>query len=289
MRFLSLVLLVAVLGIPAAARAQVTTERTISVRPGMRLDIHAVHGSIQVRAWDRNTVHLVARHNPQTRIEIEEAGTTVRVSTHPGGKKQEVAYTVAVPRSMDLELHGVDAPISVEGAGGRVAINIVKGNVDVRGGNGRVEAHSVEGGVSVQGARGQISAHSVNAGVTVADCSGTIEAGSVNGGLRLARIDSRSVEATSVNGGIDYDGTIHRDGVYRFTSHNGSVTVTIPEGAGAEVTVSTFNGSFSAAFPVTFQEARQGKEFRFVLGAGGAQIELQSFNGPIRLRRPGQR
>jgi DUF4097 and DUF4098 domain-containing protein YvlB len=284
----ALLLLVAFLGLPGAALSQTTTERTISVRQGTRLALHTVNGSIRVRAWDRNTVHLVARHDPQARVEIDEEGTTLRVSTHPGGKKQEVVYTVSVPRAMDLELHAVHAPISVEGASGRVAIHNVKGAIQVRGGNGLVEANSVEGGVSVQGARGRISAHSVNAGVVVADCSGTIEVGAVNGGLRLARIDSRSVEATSVNGGIDYDGSIYRDGVYRFKSHNGGVTVTVPEGVGADVTVSTFNGSFSASFPVTFREAHQGKTFGFVLGTGGAKIELQSFNGPIRLRRPGQ-
>ena len=273
--------------LPAAALAQ--TDRTIAVGEGARLELQTDHGSITVRTWDRSSVHLVARHDPAIRVGVEEAGSTLRIQTMSSRGRKAVAYTLTVPRSMNLSLHGVHGPISVDGAGGRLELHNVTGGIEVQGGSGFVEVNTVQGGVSITGARGQISAHSVNAGIVVNDATGPIEATTVNGSVQLRGIDSRSVEATTVNGSVVYDGTLHRDGRYSLKSHNGPIVLSVPPGTGADVSVSTFQGTFSASFPITFTEARQGKSFRFALGSGGARIELQSFNGQIRLRRPGER
>ena len=59
---------------------------------------------------------------------------------------------------------------------------------------------------------------------------------------------------------------------------------------GASVSLSTFNGDFDFDFPVTLTETRGGdKRFGFTLGTGSARIELSSFGGTIRLRRPSSR
>jgi hypothetical protein len=92
-----------------------------------------------------------------------------------------------------------------------------------------------------------------------------------------------------VNGSVVYEGTIHADGVYSFSSHNGPLTITVPQGTNAQVNVSTFSGNFSAGFPVSFRQVHGDKSFKFELGTGGARIELNSFNGTIRLVRPGER
>ena len=51
--------------------------------------------------------------------------------------------------------------------------------------------------------------------------------------------------------------------------------------------VSTFNGEFESEFPVPLSQARKGKGFNFTLGAGSAQVTLESFQGTIQLVRPG--
>lgn len=283
-RILALLIVLA----PSAALAQ--TDRTIAVRQGTKLEVESQHGAISVSTWDRSDVRIVAQHDPTIQVEIEQAGSSLNVhAMSRRGKKVDVSYTVTVPRWMDLSLSAVNGQITVRGVGGRLEASSVKGGVDVRGGTGFVEANSVEGGVTITGARGQISANSVNAGVVVTDAQGTIDASTVNGSVQLRGIDSRSVEATTVNGTVLYEGTIYRDGRYTLNSHNGGITVAVPPGTNAHVSVSTFNGSFSASFPVTLTEARQSKNFSFVLGSGGAHLELHSFNGPIRLRRTGER
>ena len=91
----------------------------------------------------------------------------------------------------------------------------------------------------------------------------------------------------TVNGDVSYDGTIKDGGRYRFTTHDGDLRVSVPEKASVTVTVSTFDGDFSACFPV--QLSRKSKHrFDLTIGAGSARVELESFNGDIHLCRPGQ-
>ena len=76
-------------------------------------------------------------------------------------------------------------------------------------------------------------------------------------------------------------------GRYSLSSHNGDITLALPPTANASVAVSTFNGEFESDFPVTVSGGRKGKRFNFTLGNGGTPIELESFQGTIRLVRPG--
>jgi len=86
---------------------------------------------------------------------------------------------------------------------------------------------------------------------------------------------------------VTYDGALKDAGSYRFSTHNGEIAVTVPERANATVSVATYNGEFSSSFPVQLKETRRGKRFNFTIGNGGARVELESFQGEIRLRRPG--
>ncbi len=109
----------------------------------------------------------------------------------------------------------------------------------------------------------------------------------MNGEVTLKKVRSSQVECSSVNGSLDYDGEIRDGGHYSFSTHNGAITVSLPSKPNADITVSTFNGEFESAFPVTFTKAKRGKRFRFTLGSGSADLELESFQGNIQLRRAG--
>ncbi len=97
---------------------------------------------------------------------------------------------------------------------------------------------------------------------------------------------SSSVDVATVNGNIVYDGVALDGGRYRFTTHNGNITMAIQESANATITVRTYQGQFSAALPVKgVGEARRGRRAIYTLGNGSAEVEMESFNGTIRLRR----
>jgi DUF4097 and DUF4098 domain-containing protein YvlB len=109
----------------------------------------------------------------------------------------------------------------------------------------------------------------------------------VNGEIVLERVDATSLEATTVNGDVGYDGPIRNGGRYTLSSHNGDVTIAMAESSSATVSVSTFSGEFESEFPVTLRETRKGKRFSFTVGSGSAQVSLESFQGTVQLVRPG--
>jgi hypothetical protein len=49
------------------------------------------------------------------------------------------------------------------------------------------------------------------------------------------------------------------------------------------VSVSTFDGEFESEFPVVVQRFTGGREFEFILGEGAARLQIQVFDGEIRL------
>jgi len=105
------------------------------------------------------------------------------------------------------------------------------------------------GAVTLEKARGRIDLSSVNEEIRATDVSGDLTAETVNGDIALIQIESANAEASTVNGTITYDGTIKDGGRYRFGTHDGDLRVSVPEKANVSVSVSTFNGDFTACFP----------------------------------------
>ena len=194
---------------------------------------------------------------------------------------------ITVPAWMALDLSGVYTDVTVEGAKGSVSVETVQGEVEVSGGEGLVSLSSVQGSVRLRDAKGRIEVHSVNEDVRISNASGEIKAETVNGEIEMEKVDATNLDASTVNGDVAYDGPIHAGGRYSLSSHNGDITIGVAPSANASVAVSTFSGEFESDFPVTLTQRTKGKRFNFVLGNGGAQIELESFQGTIRLVRPG--
>lgn len=263
-------------------------DSTVPVERGQRLEVNVHGGEISVRTWARNAVRVEAEPGNRTRVEITRSGSTLDVRTEGRrGPPELMELTITVPDWMPLDLAGVYTDIAVTGVRGPVSAETVQGEVRVEGGNGLVSLRSVQGPVSLTGGKGRIEVSSVNEDVEVSGSSGEISAETVNGSVTLTRVDATSVAATTVNGDVAYDGPVRNGGRYGLSSHNGDLTLAVTEGTNATVSVSTFNGEFESEFPVTLTDTRKGRRFSFTLGSGSAQVTLESFQGSIRLVRPG--
>ncbi|HEX6939010.1 MAG TPA: DUF4097 family beta strand repeat-containing protein [Longimicrobiales bacterium] len=261
-------------------------DTTFVVPRGARIHIEDLPGSIHVRAWNRDAVRIVADDAPADRISIRRAGPVVRIeSIGRGGPAADADYVVTVPATAALRIVGPFSDVSVTGARGDVFVETVRGDVHVRGGDGLIELRSVEGEVVLERARGRITLAAVNEGIRGADLAGEVRAETVNGDIVLDRLDSGDVLASTVNGDIWYGGTIRDDGRYGLSTHNGDVSIGIPDGANATISISTFNGEVESALPIILTELRRNRQFDLTVGRGTARIDLESFNGTIRLRR----
>jgi DUF4097 and DUF4098 domain-containing protein YvlB len=168
-----------------------------------------------------------------------------------------------------------------------VTIETVRGDIKVRGGAGFVRLQSVQGAVSVERTKGRVDAHTFNDSIHLTDITGDVTAETINGGITLERIDASSVDASTVNGEISYDGQIKDRGLYRLTSHNGPIDVTLGDRVNATVTVRTFNGQVSSTLPVRIEQADKHRR-TLTTGNGSARVEIESFNGGISQHRPGE-
>ena len=263
-------------------------DSTVPARPGQRLVVDAYGGEIDVRTWARNAVRLEAEPTSRTTVQIATSGGAVNVRTEGRrGPPSAVDLKLTVPVWMGLDLSGVYTDVKVAGSKAPVNVETVQGEVAVTGGEGLVSLRSVQGSVTLRQAKGRIDVHSVNEDVRVSDASGEIVAETVNGEIALERVDATSLDASTVNGDVGYDGPIRDGGRYALSSHNGDVTLAVAAGTNATVSVSTFNGEFESEFPVTLRETRKGKRFSFTIGSGSAQVTLESFQGSVQLVRPG--
>ncbi|HYT04070.1 MAG TPA: DUF4097 family beta strand repeat-containing protein [Gemmatimonadales bacterium] len=264
------------------------TDTTLPVRAGARLEVNNFGGEIAVKTWNKSAVRIEASHSSRDRVLIDASDQFIHVKSEGRrGPSQVVDYTITVPSAMALRLTGVYTDITVQGVQGEITAETVQGEVTVSGGAGNVSLKSVQGAVTLENAKGRIDLNSVNETIKVTDVSGDLSAETVNGDISLVRVESANTEASTVNGDITYDGTIKDAGRYRFSTHDGDLRISIPEKANVSVSVSTFNGDFNSCFPVQLT-GKTKHRFNFTIGSGSARLEVESFDGDIKLCRPGQ-
>jgi DUF4097 and DUF4098 domain-containing protein YvlB len=265
------------------------TDRTVTVTKGARLTVSNDAGEVILRTWDRDSLRVQASHGSRVTIDIQSTGSIVTVrSRASGGPMGGVDYEITAPAWLPVKVSGQFLYIGIEGAQNEVSAETVRGDIVVKGGSGVVTAKSIEGEVILEDAKGRINANSVNEGIRITGGTGDVTAESTNGDITLTRVEARSLDVSTVNGDIRFEGSIVSGGPFRLSTHNGDITMIVPETTNATFTVRTYNGDFHSNLPTkTLGEVRRGRRATYTLGNGGAEVELESFGGTIRLRRPG--
>jgi len=267
------------------------TDETVAVQKGARLVINNFAGEVVVHTWDRDSVHVTARHRTRTKVNIRqtESGVTISASGTMG-PASSVDYDITAPAWMPVRVEGTYNFVTVEGAQAEVSAESVRGDIVVKGGAGFVTAKSIQGEIVVEGSRGRIAAQSVNEAIRITDSTGEITAESTNGAITMTRCSAQSVDASTVNGDITYDGALAASGHYQFNTHNGDISLSIPETANATLTVRTYSGEFRSDVPLkgaSAEEMRRGRRVQMTLGSGAADVNIESFGGSIRIRKAG--
>jgi DUF4097 and DUF4098 domain-containing protein YvlB len=279
-----------VAGVLALGALQQQTDTTLAVQAGGTLEVHSFGGRVTVRSWDRSQVRIRATHSDGTRVQVRQRGNDVRVdATGRGGMPvTNVRFDVLVPRSYNIRMEGVNLSADVEGIRGAVQVGNVEGSLNLRDIAGNVTVESVSGPLRIDNVTGRISATAVNQNVQVSRARGPLSVETVNGSVVIRDADTDNVNLSTINGFIEYDGAVRDGGRYFLATHNGRITMSVPAQANARITITATTGKVEAAFPVSFSTSGD-ERFAFSIGTGSARVELESFNGTIRLVRPGGR
>lgn len=226
-------------------------RKTFPLEAGGRVEISNVNGKIDVVAWDRNDVEVVAKKTGRAatqeaakealgRIQIVDSTKdgVVRVETKIdrsggglfGNNNGQVEYTLRVPTGADLTL------------------STVNGGVEIDGGTGRIVAEATNGGIRARGVAGP-------------------------------------VEASTTNGGVHLDLTaVHADGV-KMECTNGGLHLLLPADARATISARVTNGGIDTS---GLEMQTRGESTRRRLDAdlngGGARIQIEGTNGGINIR-----
>jgi hypothetical protein len=265
------------------------TDQTIDVKKGVRLEVHTFTGDVNVKVWNRDAVRVEAEHSDRQTVEIRPGEQSIVVRSRSRiGPMSSVDFTITVPTWMAVNIDGIGADVTLDNVGGDVNVESQRGDIHVRGGSGFISAKSVQGSITIERAKGRIEAQTVNDSIRVSDTAGDLTVSTTNGGIVLERIDTANLDASTVNGTIAFDGPIRDKGSYRLTTHNGAVSMAMPERVNATLRVRTYGGSFRSTFPLKLDDQDRQNRFTLTLGDGSARVELESFNGSISLRRPGE-
>lgn len=280
--------MLALLGAVAGLALAQQTDTTLAVQQGARLEVENFGGEIVVRTWTQNRVRVQANHSSRDYVDIRASARAVRVEAESRrGMPHLVDYHITVPTWMAVELQGVSTDMTVEGTEAAIRIETVEGDVRVTGGRDEVSLQSVGGSVTLSGSRARVEVSSVDGDLRLSEITGNITAETVDGSIVIEKAQADAVDANTVDGDILYVGAIRNSGRYVLTTHDGAVTVSIPEGTNATISVATFDGKLDASFPLQLRETRA-RRFSFTLGNGGARVELETFDGAIQLRRPNE-
>ena len=283
-------LLVAALGAPhqqAQARAA-DTDQTVAVARGARLTVDNFGGDVVVRIWPRDEVRVRANHGRRAKVIVATtpAGVVVRADQSAPGS---VDYQISMPAWMSVRVSGTYAFIDIEAGEGEVVAETTRGDVVVKGGSGTVTAKSIMGDVVIENARGRVTASSVNEGVRLAGVSGDIIVESSNGDIQMMNVRATSIDASTINGDITFDGPPADRGRYRFATHNGDIVADVPPASSITFHVRSYQGRLLTTLELQGpprSEVQRGRRTTFTLGSGSAEMELETFGGTIRIGPP---
>lgn len=262
------------------------TDTIFEVNPKAVLAVRNHAGDIVIRTWDRNQVRIEASHSSHDKVKILQSESAVKIKSETRhGVPDVVDYEITIPKTMPVDLWGLNTDVSVDGVRNGVRVETMSGDIDLRDVEGELSLRSVEGDITLVRGNGSFEVNGVEGDISVIEFEGDVYVESIDGDISLEGINSDRVEAKTVDGDVQYQGPINDNGRYRLTTHDGDVIVAVPANANATISVATFDGEFEADFPVQLEGAQASRKFTFTIGNGGARVELHSFDGDIRLVR----
>lgn len=175
-------------------------RRTVELSSSSHVEIRSINGSVDVETSDTNTAEILVVRSARKRadfevrkftIEATAGGLIIAGDNDRGGRKVDVRarVTVKLPRSIALDVEGVNGRVRVGEIDGKILISGVNGSVNV------ARAHSTS---SISGINGKVV-------ITLQelDASG-LEISGVNGKVELHFAESLNAELSvdGINGNV---------------------------------------------------------------------------------------
>jgi len=252
------------------------------------------------------------------------AAPLLAASAQTGAKQEDFHWSGNVAAGAAVEIKGVNGGIAATGApSGQVEVTAVKKGRKSDPAEVKMEVVEHDGGVTIcavypsegtpneckpgEGGRMRVRDNDVNVEFRVKVPAGVRFVGrTVNGGITASRI-AADAEAHTVNGGVELEsdgiaraetvnggikaslGRADWTGALKLKTVNGGIDVFVPASLSADVKASTVNGDIQTDFPLTVTGRITRRSIQGTIGSGGRQLEMETVNGGIELRKTGAR
>ena len=218
-----------------------------------RIEVDNLNGAVHISTWDRNEVQVDAVKSARSKERLDEARIEIRSDADRLSIRTE--YPGHDHTFWNDNRH--DNPASVE-----YTLTVPRqARLD--------EIKLVNGALDLHDVAGEVRASCVNGRIEAQNLQGPAELDTVNGQLE-ARVEQMPASTL------------------KFSSVNGSLHVTLPSDAKADIKASTISGGISNDFglPVSRHQF-VGQSLHGELGGGGTQVRLSTVNGGIEIRHAG--
>lgn len=275
---------------PLLAQERRINDR-VPANPDVMIRIHNMVGSVQVRAWDRDSIAVTGTVTETTvdRFTVHSAGAGAKLgiwdSSNEGLGPSHLE--VMVPIASTVWIKTASATIDVSGVRGGLDLYSVSGDIRITGTPREVYAESMGGRISLsaetRSARVKTGSGAIALGGELADVTATTVSGSIEvrgDAIRRARIES-------VDGRIVWQGTFADRASLDFTTHAGPIEFQLDRNSSADFTISTFEGTLDDQWGVRVQyggSKLKGRELRFTIGEGNASVLARTFKATVTLR-----
>src|SRR5882724_3089691 len=251
------------------------------------VSVSTFDGSIEIRPWDRPDVQVVVEKHARDKadaddieVRAEQTGNhiIVEAKSHKDDRGFHLGWNVSrsarlivsAPAASDIAARTGDGSIDVERITGRLELKSGDGSIHGRDLGGAVTAHSGDGSIQLDGVSGALDVDTGDGTISVAGKLTTVRAHSGDGNVTV-RVEPGSAPSADWN----------------ITTGDGSVTLEVPDGFGAELDAHTGDGGIHMRdVTISNVSGTIGKNsVRGRLGDGGKAVRVRTGDGSITLRK----
>lgn len=252
------------------------------------VNVATFDGSIEIRPWDKAEVEVVIEKHARDKadaddIEVHAEQTGNRVTVDVKSRKDGPGIHIGWKVSRSAKLI-VSAP-----AASIIAARSGDGSIDVERMTGRLELRSGDGSIRGRDLGGAVTAHTGDGSIKLGGVAGALDVdtgdGSIDVGGKLTVVRAKSGDGSVT---VRAEAGSAPSGDWNITTGDGSVTLEVPEGFGAELDAHTGDGRVRlhdvAVSNVVGELSKNTARGR--LGSGGPSLRVRTGDGSITMRRP---
>ncbi|MDQ2744461.1 MAG: DUF4097 domain-containing protein [Chloroflexota bacterium] len=241
-------------------------QQVFSVGDTPRLSVNVIAGAVVIQTGDDAMIRVDVTGVESTRgragVECRQDGDEVYVRSRGGQKDAE--YHIIVPAGCAIQLHSVQADAAIAGTRAPITVETVSGDLTLEDVAGECRLHSVGGDTTARRLHGALVLQTTNGDVTIRDS-------------RLHRFNLHST-----NGDFEIETPLTEGERYFAKTVNGDVRLIVPPDTGLLAQLRTHNGEIQSDLPCeTINRSRRNWQAR--INGGGANVEMESTNGDLRI------